>query len=154
MGEKKFKIFPILCNSFYELIQQGISPLEDPIYHRTINLLEQQFTQFDKICFVASADLAHIGPQFGHREAITPGTLAETRAKDLEMLGHVQELEAEEFYRFVLQEKDRRNICGLPPIYALVNLIKAQTGHLLNYQQWQDPQGKAAVTFASLAFTE
>jgi hypothetical protein len=152
LGEKKFKIFPILCNSFYELIQQGISPLEDPIYHRTINLLEQQFTQFDKICFVASADLAHIGPQFGHREAITPGTLAETRAKDLEMLGHVQELEAEEFYRFVLQEKDRRNICGLPPIYALVNLIKAQTGHLLNYQQWHDPQGKAAVTFASLAF--
>ena len=154
LGKSNFKIFPILCNSFHGLIQQGISPMQDPLYKETIALLTDQCDRLDRVCLVASADLAHVGPQFGHREAVTPGVLAETRVKDLEMLGYVQALKAEEFYRFILQEKDRRNICGLPPIYALVNLIKAQTGHLLNYQQWQDPQGKGAVTFASMAFTE
>jgi MEMO1 family protein len=167
LGERAFKIFPILCNSFHGLIQQGISPMQDPIYSQAITLLAQRFAQLDKVCLIASADLAHVGPQFGHREAVTPGTLAETKAKDLEMLGYVQELKAEEFYQFILQEKDGRNICGLPPLYALVHLIKAQPdggpgqratsglakGHLLHYQQWHDPQGKGAVTFASMAFS-
>jgi len=167
LGKSKFKIFPILCNSFHGLIQQGISPMQDPIYKETIALLAEQCARLDKVCLIASADLAHVGPQFGHREAVTPGTLAETKAKDLEMLGYVQELKAEEFYRFILREKDRRNICGLPPLYALLQLIQAQKaegdltkgspsalvkGHLLHYQQWHDPQGKGAVTFASMAF--
>jgi hypothetical protein len=71
---------------------------------------------------------------------------------DLQMLGYVQGLKAEEFYQCILREKDRRNICGLPPLYALMHLIKAQRGELLSYQQWHDPQGKGAVTFASMAF--
>jgi AmmeMemoRadiSam system protein B len=161
LGKSELKIFPILCGSFHELIQQGISPMQDPIYSQTIALLAQRFAQLDKVCLVASADLAHVGPQFGHREAVTPGVLAETKAKDLEMLRHVQNLKGEEFYQFILREKDRRNICGLPPLYALVHLMKVQKaeggplarGHLLNYHQWHDPQGKGAVTFASLAFS-
>jgi AmmeMemoRadiSam system protein B len=153
LGTNEFKIFPILCNSFHGLIQQGISPMQDPIYSQTIALLGQRFAHLDKVCLVASADLAHVGPQFGHREAVTPGTLAETRVKDLEMLGYVQKLKAEEFYQFILREKDGRNICGLPPVYALLHLIKADRGELLNYQQWHDSQGKGAVTFASMAFS-
>jgi len=168
LGKREFKIFPILCNSFHGLIQQGISPMQDPLYKEAIALLAEQCAGLDRVCLVASADLAHVGPQFGHRETVTPGVLAETKAKDLEMLGYVQELKAEEFYQFILREKDRRNICGLPPLYALLHLIKAQKaeggltkgspsalarGHLLNYQQWYDSQGKGAVTFASMAFT-
>jgi len=156
LGQGGFTIFPILCNSFHELIQKGISPLQDPIYKEAITLLAERCARLEKVCLIASADLAHVGPQFGHREAVTPGTLAEVKAKDLEMLGYVQGLKAEEFYRFILREKDRRNICGLPPLYALVHMIKAQTaaeGALLNYQQWHDSQGKGAVTFASMAFS-
>lgn len=153
LGKTDFKIFPILCNSFHGLIEQGISPMQDPLYKETMALLAQQLAQLDKVCLIASADLAHVGPQFGHREAVTPGVLAETKAKDLEMLGYVQELKAEEFYQYILREKDGRNICGLPPLYALLHLIKAQTGALLHYQQWHDPQGKGAVTFASMAFS-
>jgi AmmeMemoRadiSam system protein B len=153
LGEREFQIFPILCNSFHELIQKGILPMQDPIYNEAIALLAEQCAQRDRVCLVASADLAHVGPQFGHREAVTPGVLTEVKAKDLEMLRHVQDLKGEEFYQYILREKDRRNICGLPPLYALIHLIKARKGELLNYQQWHDPQGKGAVTFASMAFS-
>jgi AmmeMemoRadiSam system protein B len=152
LGKRELKIFPILCNSFHGPIQQGISPMQDPTYSEAIACLIEQCARLDKVCLVASADLAHVGPQFGHREAVTPGTLAETRTKDLEMLGYVQKLKAEEFYQYILREKDGRNICGLPPLYALLHLIKANRGELLNYQQWHDPQSKGAVTFASMAF--
>lgn len=152
LGERNFTIFPILCGSFHEMVQQGISPMEDPIYKESISILKQQCSQFGKICLVASADLAHVGPLFGHQETVTPSLLAEVKTKDEEMLGHVAHLGGEEFYRFILSEGDRRNICGLPPVYALLHLIEAQEGELLHYQQWHDPQGKGAVTFASMTF--
>jgi AmmeMemoRadiSam system protein B len=153
LGKSEFKIFPILCGSFHALMEKGISPRQDPTYGAAIDLLAEHCAGLDNVCLVASADLAHVGPQFGHREAVTPGVLADTKTKDLEMLGHVQELQAEEFYHYILREKDRRNVCGLPPIYALLCLLDAHTGELLHYQQWHDPQGKGAVTFASMAFS-
>jgi AmmeMemoRadiSam system protein B len=152
LGKTDFKILPILCNSFHDMILGGVSPMEYPLYPDAIAILKEQLAPHPSLCLVASADLAHVGPQFGHQEAVTPGVLAEVKAKDDQMLGHVANLQGEEFYRFILQEGDRRNICGLPPIYALLHLIEAQKGEVLHYQQWHDPQGKGAVTFASMAF--
>jgi AmmeMemoRadiSam system protein B len=152
LGKRDFMIIPILCNSFHDMILGGISPMEYPLYQDAVSILKERLAPHPSLCLVASADLAHIGPQFGHQETVTPGVLAEVKAKDDQMLGHVANLQGEEFYRFILQEKDRRNICGLPPIYALLHLIEAQKGEILNYQQWHDPQGKGAVTFASMAF--
>jgi len=157
-----------LCGSLHEQISQGISPWEDVNYQQALSVLKRRCREHGRICIIASADLAHVGPQFGQREIITRGTLAEAKQKDLEMLGHVQALKAEEFYQYILREKDRRNICGLPPIYTLLHVIDAETvaeaeggplasgplarGHLLSYQQWSDSQGQGAVTFAGMAF--
>jgi AmmeMemoRadiSam system protein B len=152
LGERDFKILPILCNSFHDMILGGVSPMEYPPYHDAIAILKERLAPHPSLCLVASADLAHVGPQFGHQETVTAGVLAEVKAKDDQMLGHVAHLQGEEFYHYIRQEGDRRNICGLPPIYALLQLIEAQKGEILNYQQWHDPQGKGAVTFASMAF--
>ncbi|OGP55043.1 MAG: AmmeMemoRadiSam system protein B [Deltaproteobacteria bacterium RBG_13_52_11] len=153
LGERGFKIFPILCNSFHEMIQEGISPMQDPLYKDAISILAHGCKQLPKTCLIASADLAHVGPQFGHTEVVTPGVLAKVKAKDLEMLHYGEALKGEEFYQFILREGDRRNICGLPPLYALLHLIDAQKGELLRYQQWSDTSGKGAVTFAGMAFS-
>jgi AmmeMemoRadiSam system protein B len=152
LGERDFKIFPILCSSFHDMILGGVSPMEYPLYPDAVSIFKQALTPLSSLCLVASADLAHVGPQFSHPDPVTPGVLAEVKAKDRDMLGYVEQLQGEEFYRFILSEGDRRNICGLPPIYALIHLIEAQRGHLLNYQQWSDPAGQGAVTFASMAF--
>ena len=152
LGKTKFKILPILCNSFHDMIFGGVSPMEYPLYQDAISILKEQLAPLPSLRLVASADLAHVGPQFGDQGAVTPGVLAEVKAKDLEMLDTVAHLQGEDFYRFILSEGDRRNICGLPPIYALLHLIEARQGELLHYQQWSDPSGKGAVTFASMAF--
>jgi hypothetical protein len=153
LGKKPLRIFPILCNSFHEMIQRGISPMQDPLYRDAVSILGERCREIANTCFIASADLAHVGPQFGHSGSITPGVLTEVRAKDLEMLHYGEELKKEEFYQCILREGDRRNICGLPPLYALLHLIDAEHGQLLKYQQWADPTGQGAVTFASMVFS-
>lgn len=150
LGERAFTIIPILCNSFHDMILGGVSPLEYPLYHDALSVLKERLAPHPSLCFIASADLAHVGPQFGDGESVTAGLLTQVKSKDLEMLGHVAHLQEEEFYHYIRQEGDRRNICGLPPIYALLHLMEAQKGEVLHYQQWHDPQG--AVTFASMAF--
>lgn len=153
LGERKFTIFPILCSSFHEMIKQGASPLEDPRYREAIAVLKETVPSLPRTCLVASADLAHVGPQFGGSEMISPGIVAAVKAQDLEMLHSVEQLNGQGFYQFILRERDRRNICGLPPIYALLQLVQAQQGELVHYQQWRDPEGRGMVTFASMVFT-
>ncbi len=43
-----------------------------------------------------------------------------------------------------------RNVCGIPPIYAMLSVMPPCTGKLLHYAQWPDPN--AVVTFAAMVF--
>ena len=98
---------------------------------------------------MASADLAHVGPRFGDPRPLTPGQLREVADADRELLATVESGDAETFFQSVSRDRDRRRICGLPPIYAALRLLPGARGRLLRYTQWPDPQG--TVTFASLA---
>jgi hypothetical protein len=68
------------------------------------------------------------------------------------MLSWAERIDAEGFFEFVRRERDRRNICGLPPIYALLRAMDAREGRLLDYRQSVEPDGGSAVTFASMVF--
>ena len=54
------------------------------------------------------------------------------------------------FFESVRRDGDRRRICGLSPIYALLRTLGGAPGTLRRYGQWPDPQG--VVTFASVVF--
>ena len=145
-----FRILPVLCRSFQEYIQEGKSPIDDPYFRSFIEAVKEALVGKEAV-FLASADLAHVGPQFGHLYQATPGLMIEVRNKDMEMISHVLSGDAEGFFRYIWRERDERNICGLPPIYSLLLLIEGCKGQLLEYRGWRDPQGKGAVTFASIS---
>jgi hypothetical protein len=145
-------ILPVLCGSFHEYIVREMSPMNDTGYRQSIEVFREALADISSVCLIASADLAHVGAQFGDTQLVTSGVRAEVERKDLEMLNHVENMDAEGFYNYVFREKDRRNICGLPPVYALLHLLQAKRGELLRYQQWHEPRGTGMVTFASLAF--
>ena len=98
---------------------------------------------------IASADLAHVGPQFGDPRPLTPGQLREVEEADRRMLSSVESGDAEGFFRAVARDGDRRLICGLPPIYSALRVLDGHQGRLIRYGQWPDPNG--TVTFAALA---
>ena len=146
-----FKIVPILCGSFHEAIENGQYPMELPRVQEFIEALKQSVAQFrDRICLVASADLAHLGLRFGDPDPPTPGSLKKLEEEDRKLLERVEHIDAEGFYEIILREKDRRKICGLSAIYTLLKVIEAQEGKLLKYGQSVDSQTQSVVTFASL----
>jgi AmmeMemoRadiSam system protein B len=151
--KRDIRIVPILCGSFHEIIAQNSLPQEIEELNVFIETLRTIIEEDDRrTCLVAGADLAHVGPQFGHSFRVTPGVMDEIKAKDLAMLDYVVSGDEEGFFEYIMREKDQRNICGLPPIYTFLRLLHNVEGRLLNYSQWRDPDGNGAVTFASLAF--
>jgi AmmeMemoRadiSam system protein B len=147
------KIIPILCGSFHEVIEKGISPMEFKPIRQFIEALEDSISSLGKrVCYIASADLSHIGLQFGDREGVGDYGLRVLAAEDQEMLGYVERMDGEVFFSSILKERDRRRICGLPAIYTMLQVIKAKEGKLLKYSQAFTPETQSVVSFASLAF--
>jgi AmmeMemoRadiSam system protein B len=108
----------------------------------------------EKACYLASADLAHMGLQFGDRRGMGERDLETLERTDREMLGHVERMDGEAFYDFILRERDRRKVCGLPAIYSLLKVMEAKEGKLLRYGQAFTPESQSVVSFASLSFYE
>jgi AmmeMemoRadiSam system protein B len=150
-ARRPLRILPILCGSFHEWILAGQLPSDEPGVHSVLEALREIIsTQEQPVCLVAGADLAHMGARFGDPGPITPDLLRWIEGQDREMLDPVAAGDPEGFFRFVSREKDRRRICGLPPVYTLLHLMKGRPGQLLHYGQASDPQG--VVTFCSMSF--
>jgi hypothetical protein len=65
------------------------------------------------------------------------------------MLTAVEAGDPEAFYEAVAKDGDQRRVCGLTPIYTILQLL-GREGKLLKYSQAPDPVG--TVTFASVVF--
>ncbi len=67
-------------------------------------------------------------------------------------LSCTENIDAEGFFKSLQEERDKRKICGLSPIYALLSTVKAQKGKLLDYDQALEPDTGSVVSFASVGF--
>ncbi|HSC72015.1 MAG TPA: AmmeMemoRadiSam system protein B [Candidatus Methylomirabilis sp.] len=144
------RIVPILCGSLHRCVEERQSPTQDGEIEAFIAGLRDTLTALGgRSVILGSADLAHVGPRFGDPRPITPGQLREVAEADREMLAAVEAGDAETLFHAVARDGDRRRICGLPPIYAMLRVLGGVQGRLLRYSQWPDPQG--TVTFAAVA---
>ena len=147
------KIVPILSGSFHEAIEKRISPMELKPIGQFIEALKNAVSSLGReVCYIASADLAHVGLQFGDREGMNEYGLRMLSQEDHEMLEHVEKMDGEGFFSLIAAERDRRRICGFPAIYSMLKLLEAREGKLLKYGQAFTPQTQSVVSFASLAF--
>jgi AmmeMemoRadiSam system protein B len=147
------KIIPILSGSFYEAVEKGISPMEVKPIRQFIEALKEAVDSLGRrVCYIASADLSHIGLQFGDQEGVKEYDLRILAEEDREMLGYVERMDGEGFFSSIMNERDRRRICGLPAIYATLHSIDAKEGKLLKYGQAFTHETQSAVSFASLSF--
>ncbi len=153
LGNKQdFKIIPILVNSFFDIYAEGRTAGEDPEIHNFVEVIRKTMDESPGcICFVAGADLAHVGRRFGDPSGPTELSLQEVERADRAFLELVEAGDAEGIFRSIAADNDRRRVCGYPPIYMTLRCVDRPEGKLLQYRQWVDFNGGAAVTYAALA---
>jgi predicted class III extradiol MEMO1 family dioxygenase len=118
-----------------------------------------------RICIVAGADFAHVGPQFGDPAPVDRRFSEHVEAGDRAMLDLIARGDADGFYHQIVHEAPGpgmagdaravggpRRICGLAPIYATLCLLGPSDGRVLHYDQWIDQRGAGSVTFGCVAF--
>lgn len=145
------RIIPVLCGSFEPLMSSGRSPADDPqvqAFLRAVREVSHELRQPTLI--LAGADLSHVGPQFGDPNPVGIARLAQVEALDMQFLTRVGRADAKGAYAVVAEHSDSTRICGLAPIYTLLELVGSATGRLLKYEQWKEPKGLSTVTFAAV----
>jgi hypothetical protein len=154
LGDKDFQIVPILCSSFHEMIEADKLPSKVPAFSDFVSALKETISQNGRsVCFIAGADLSHVGKQFGDQIELSSTLLSVIEMRDKEMLGYVENVDADGFYTSIQKDGDDRKICGLSPIYTMLKTMEVSSGRLLKYNQAPNYNTNSVVSFASMSFT-
>jgi len=147
-------------------LPNGGTPRDDPATEEFLTALKETLAEDGRrVCFIAGADFAHVGPQFGDPSRVDGNFADRVRTGDLAMLEYVARGDADGFYHQVVEEPTgsgmagdsksvggARRICGLAPMYALLRLVDRANGEVLHYDQWIDDGGAGSVTFGCVIF--
>lgn len=104
-----------------------------------------------RVCFVAGADLAHVGPFFGDPEPVDGGRLARLAEADHARLRHLEAGRPGAFHAAVLDRDNPDRVCSATALY-LTARIAGTPARLLHYGQASAEDGSQCVTFCSAAF--
>jgi hypothetical protein len=152
-GKRAFRIVPLLVGSFQDCIDAGIEPREQSDIYLMIQALRRAEAESgEKVCYISSGDLAHIGPKFGDEDMVSPLQLDHSERQDHVLLDQLAGVDRGGFFQVLHHERDERRICGFPPTYTLLSVLEPERGRVLAYDQYVEPRGLESVSFASVAF--
>ena len=152
-NRRPFKIVPLLVGSFRDCTKSGKNPSgKRDIEKMVAALREAEAACTEKVCYIISGDLAHIGPKFGDPDPVANPWLEQSRQRDEAILTRLNEANPATYFETIAGEADARRICGLPPTWLTLEAIRPKRGKVLHYQQFIHPQGHESVSFAAAAF--
>ena len=152
-GRRDYSVVPILVDSFYPFILEQRQPDTDPVIADFARALQETAAACQRsVCYIGSVDLAHIGPQFGDAAQLGEGRLKRQWTDDQRLLATACAADAVSWFDHVAAANDQNRVCGLAPMYVMLQAMQAERGELLKYSQAVDNDNQACVSFASVAF--
>jgi hypothetical protein len=146
-------VVPVLCGHFGDFISGQADPGHYPRFLAALTVLREVMAA-RRTLVVAAADLAHMGPAFGHPYGLDFIGQAQARNADARLLETIVGGDANGFFQLLKAEGDRRQVCGLPPIYLALRLLEPSQGEPAGYALCPaDPQGMSFVTIAGALLT-
>ena len=147
------QVVPILCGSFGHFVAGQADPAADTVLESTLDVLRTAMAD-RRAVVVAAADLAHVGPAFNDPFPIDNIRYAQLQAADEILIQTLTEADPDTFFRTIASEGDRRNICGLPPIYLTLRLLNGNAcGELTGYDRCPaDGQYTSFVSVCGMVF--
>ena len=149
-------VVPILCGSFHHFIAKGDEPSEDESIVNVVRFLRQA-TKDRNTLVIAAGDLAHIGPAFGDSAPLETIARAKLSAEDSRSMEDIRNGDAAGFFGRSRAESDSRRICGISPIYLMLEFLndKKILGESMGYDQCPaDAQGGSVVSIAGALLYE
>ena len=110
-----------------------------------------------KTLIVASADLSHVGPMFGDKEALAGEGAEAAQARnrvvqhDQEMLQHVAGARADDLIAAMAWQQNPTRWCSVGNIAAALMTVRPERVQVLRYMAAMDPQGMGMVSSAGAA---
>jgi len=153
-GRRPFKILPVLCSFSHHLFGDDPAFSHDrETFERFCCAVKEVCRKSSRsICFLASADLDHIGPRYGDRFVPHRGTVDEALQKDGKLLQRLERVDLDGFVAGVAAENDARRICGFSPITTMLRCMEASEGHLLALDHAKVDEKNSFVSFTSMIF--
>lgn len=151
--DRPFRIVPLLVGSFFDCVRDRQQPREQADIARMIAALQAaEAAAGERVCYIISGDLAHIGPKFDDPDLVSEQQLSHSRIQDDRLLDRVNVVDTTGYFDVIAEEEDVRRICGLPPTYIALNVAQPKKGRVLHYGRYVHPEGFESVSFASAVF--
>jgi MEMO1 family protein len=151
-GHRPFTIVPILITSFYPFIAQRVLPRNHNEFSGFCDALRTVLLESGKrVAFVASGDMAHIGRKFDDDYDAEP-MLPEIAIEDAQLIRAMEQGDSTTYFERIATVEDCYKICGLPPVYTMLELAGLRNGVAVAYEQWNERATRSAVTYASVAY--
>jgi len=153
-GRHEFKIVPILCSVSHRIFQPGAGLAEKKgMFSSFCAALRKACADSGKsVCFIASADLDHIGPRYGDEFVPHRGTVEQALVKDMELFQSLANLETDCFIRGIAADDDARRVCGFSPIVTMMHAMDASRAEMLNLDFAYVDDRKSFVSFGAMIF--
>ena len=101
--------------------------------------------------FVASADLSHVGKQFGEPRPVDDQRRFDVERHDREMMSKYIAGDAEEFVQAMRWNNNATQRCSIGNMAATMQLCQPETIELVDYRQACDDQGQVMVSSCAMA---
>lgn len=149
--KRPFKIAPILCSFDYSVFNNTDGLSEPEKLQNVIQKLRNLVLNYPgQVCFIASVDLAHIGPRYGDLYAPDLAVLGQLSDFENQIFRTIVSLDSDAFLRVTASVQNRFKVCGFPAIYTLLKVLEAGSGKLLAYGRTPADSLGSLVSYASM----
>lgn len=149
-------IVPVLIGSFHDTLGEPMGPSARADIGRLVaglkKIEELALAAGERVVWICSGDLAHIGPKFGDPWKIDSARSLTCRRADEAVLDAFRSGRADALHQAVAAVGDERRLCGFPPGWTMLEAMGPTVGRVKGYDQFVDPYGFEIVSFAAIGF--
>jgi MEMO1 family protein len=152
LGLEGYRIAPILVSSFHQMVSANEPPAANRRVAKFLDALRDEIAaERRRVLILAGVDFSHVGRKFGDSFGLENGVSERVRREDLALIETIKAGDPGGFFADIANDRDRRKICGLAPMYTQLELLSGHPARLLHYDIALEPQTDSLVSFASLA---
>lgn len=152
-GRHEFKIVPILASLAPQFVQGSGFAREQERVQRFCGAVRELCRKSGRsVCFIASADLDHIGPQYGDPFMPQRTTITRALEEDRVLMSLLERVDMQGFVQAVARDNETKRVCGFSPITAMLGCMDASSGTLLALDYAHVDNRNSFVSFASMIF--